>query len=90
MRRLKNYRAETSSDAKTEADDLAAKYSGKSENELMQELLKNVARAKGDGTFSSEQLREFIEFVSPNLDEKSRTRLGELVGMINGESADNS
>ncbi len=56
----------------------------------MQELLKNVARAKGDGTFSSEQLREFIEFVSPNLDEKSRTRLGELVGMINGESADNS
>lgn len=85
MRRLKNYRAETQSDAKSEADDLAAKYAGKSENELMQELLKNVARAKGDGTFSSEQLREFTEFVAPSLDEKSRERLDELVRLINGE-----
>lgn len=85
MRRLKNYRAETTSDAKTEADDLVAKYEGKSENELMQELLKNVARAKGDGTFSSEQLRDFMEFVSPSLDEKSRERLNELVKMIDGQ-----
>lgn len=85
MRRLKNYRAETKSDAKTEADDLVAKYEGKSENELMQELLKNVARAKGDGTFSSEQLRDFMEFVSPSLDEKSRERLNELVKMIDGQ-----
>ena len=85
MRQLKNYRAE-SQDATTEADDLVKKYAGKSENELMQELLKNVARAKGNGTFSTEQLREFVEFVTPSLDDAARDRLNELVAIIEGES----
>ncbi len=75
MRQLKNYRA-----ADKTAD--ASKYDGMSEGELMSELMKNVADAKENGSFSAEQLDEFMGFVSPNLDEKSRKKLAELINMI--------
>ncbi len=77
MRQLKNYRASGESDVNP-----AQKYEGMNENELMAELMKNVAAAKSNGTFSAEQLDDFVKFVSPNLDESSRKRLEELVGMI--------
>lgn len=77
MRQLKNFRS-----SGTPEGDLASKYKGKTESELMSELMKNVARAKGDGTFDVARLREFVSFVSPNLDEASRARLNELVEMI--------
>lgn len=76
MRQLKGHRATV------DAPD-AAKYEGMSEGELVQELMKNVAAAKSDGTFSSQQLEEFVRFVSPQLDESSRKRLNELVAMLN-------
>lgn len=72
----------TESDAKSQTDALADKYTGKSESELMQLLVQNVSAAKRDGTFSAQQLDEFVRFVSPSLDEKSRARLKELVLMI--------
>lgn len=75
MRQLKNHRA---------ADKIegAAKYDGMSEGELMNELMNNVSAAKANGTFSAEQLDDFYRFVSPNLDEKSRRRLNELITVI--------
>ena len=51
----------------------------------MRELMKNVAAAKSDGSFSPEQLDEFAAFVSPSLDEQSRARLAELINMIKGD-----
>lgn len=63
---------------------LKQKYEGMSQNELMQELFKKVALSKSDGSFSADQIDEFVRTVSPNLDEQSRNRLNELVAMIKG------
>lgn len=88
MRSIKDYktvRTENADDSlKNKTDALASKYAGKSESELMQALMQNVSAAKNSGTFSEEQLDEFVGFVSPNLDEQSLTRLKELVRMIKG------
>ncbi|MCH5163221.1 MAG: hypothetical protein J1G38_07040 [Clostridiales bacterium] len=75
MRQLKNYKA-------TDISASAAKYDGMSEGELMGELMKNVAAAKENGSFSAEQLDDFAQFVAPSLDEKSRNRLTELINAI--------
>lgn len=65
-------------------NDITSKYDGMNENELMGALMRNVAAAKSDGTFSERELDEFVAFVSPSLDEASRVRLAELVRMIKG------
>ncbi|MDE7464060.1 MAG: hypothetical protein K2M48_03430 [Clostridiales bacterium] len=75
MRQLKNYKA-----ADKTVD--AAKYEGMSEGELMGELMKNVSAAKANGSFSADQLDDFARFVSPNLDERSRKKLTELINAI--------
>lgn len=72
---------DTKTDRKTVAD-TAGKYDGMNEEQLLSELFKNVAAEKRNGTFSAETLDEFVSFVSPSLDEKSRERLTELVSMI--------
>ena len=46
--------------------------------------MKTATAAKRDGTFSAQQLDEFVQFVSPSLDDESRSRLAYLVGMIKG------
>ena len=65
-----------------EVQDLAAKYAGKSEAELINTLMQTVNSAKADGSFSAESLDEFVGFVSPGLDEQARARLMGLVNMI--------
>ena len=78
MRSIKNHKPSNresgggKTDIKGETDALAQKYAGKSESELI------------GGTFSAQQLDEFVQFVSPSLDDESRSRLAYLVGMIKG------
>ncbi len=81
MRQLKNYKQ---SAAPEQVSDAASKYSGMNENELKQELFKQVSESKNNGTFSAREIDDFVSFVSPELDEKSRQRLNELVKMIKG------
>ncbi len=78
--------AENNTEFRNEADEFAAQYAGKSESELMQELMQKVSAAKSTGSFSVDQLDDFVRFVSPELDEQSRSRLSELVKMIKGGS----
>lgn len=85
MRQLKNFKSSDS--GKSDASDITSKYVGMNANQLMGELMKNVAAAKGNGTFSEEQIDEFVRFVSPQLDDSARERLNELVGMIKGDRA---
>lgn len=68
-----------------ELQSVAAKYSGKSEGELIAALRQNVAEAKRNGSFSAEQLDSFVSFVSSSLDGPSRQRLNELVEMIKSQ-----
>ncbi|MCH5155699.1 MAG: hypothetical protein J1F69_03750 [Clostridiales bacterium] len=70
---------------KEEVQAVASKYVGKSEEELIRALRQNVAESKQNGTFSVEQLENFVSVVSPNLDEQSRNKLMALVDMIKGE-----
>lgn len=81
MRQLKNFRSENA--VKPDTPDLS-KYEGMDENQLMAELMRAVAAAKSDGSFSREQIDSFVSFVAPSLDEASRARLNELVGIISG------
>lgn len=68
-----------------EIDALMKKYSGRSEGELMSELMAKVSSAKRDGSFDAQSLDEFVRLVSPELDEQSRLKLQTLVKTINGE-----
>lgn len=70
---------------KEDVQAVAAKYAGRSEEELLRALKQNVAAAKRNGTFSVEQLDSFVSFVSSSLDEQSRQRLLSLVEMIKSE-----
>ena len=67
-------------------ESVAAKYVGKSEEELMRALRQNVAAAKRNGTFSTEQLDNFVRIISPSLDDASRERLNSLLLMIEQEN----
>lgn len=89
MRSIKDFGRESKSGdnqtLKEEVASVAAKYAGKSEEELIRTLRQNVAAAKRNGTFSLEQLDGFVSVVSPSLDEHSRQRLLALVEMIKAE-----
>lgn len=89
MRSIKNMKSGGSSLGNDDellrgADYLKNKYADKSETELTQELFRKVYAAKSDGTFSSEQIDEFVKMISPNLDDAQKKRLNELVRMIKG------
>ena len=62
MRSIKNHKPSNhesgggKTDIKGETDALAQKYAGKSESELIGELMKTATAAKRDGTFSAQQL----------------------------------
>ncbi len=89
MRSIRDFGREGSkSDNSTLKEDVqavAAKYAGRSEEELLRALKQNVAAAKRNGSFSAEQLDSFVSFVSSSLDEQSRERLLSLVEMIKAE-----
>lgn len=74
MRQLKNFMPTKPADFD--------KYSSLEENELMEKLIANVAQSKSNGTFSAEQLDEFVGFVESSLDEAAVKRLRDLVAMI--------
>ncbi len=86
MHSIKDVRKDDAQDRESNiADDLGAvaeKYKGKSENELMSALMRSVSDAKSNGSFSADQLDSFVGFVSPSLDDDSRTKLNALVDMI--------
>ncbi len=83
MRQLRNFKSNGGSGSESvQKPEIPEKYAGMDENELRSELIRQVASAKSDGTFSPEQIDEFVEIVSPNLDDEARAKLMELVSMI--------
>ena len=83
MRQLRNFRATPTE--KKDIESAAKKYDGMSASQLNSELLRVVAEAKRNGTFSEETLDGFVDFVSSSLDDDSRARLSELVREIKSE-----
>ena len=60
----------------------AEKYGGKSESELMSELMKKVAQGKKDGSFSAAEIERLTGELAPMLTSSQRKRLNELIRMI--------
>ena len=62
----------------TDQEDLkktAESYRGKSDEEILSEILKMANQGKANGTFSEEQLQKFTQSVSPMLTEEQKKRL---------------
>ena len=74
-----------SKEQRAAAEDMMAQakqYEGMEEDQLMGELMKNVAQGRQDGSFSEEKLDEFITKVSPMLTHEQRKRLEEIRGKL--------
>lgn len=60
----------------------ARQYDGMGENQLMGELMKNIAKGREDGSFSQEKLNDFIAKVSPMLTPDQAKKLEEIKGKL--------
>lgn len=68
-------------------DDIAARlsrYSGKSEEQLMQELRESVQRMKADGTFDPASIDNLYNTAYPLLNEAQRQRMRYIIDMLKG------
>lgn len=65
-----------------EAEELAKKYSGKSEDELMEEIFARVNQSKRNGTFDQAELDKFYKTVAPMLNGEQLKKLKNILSMI--------
>ena len=63
-------------------EELYDEYKDKSEDELLNELFKNVAKQKSEGTFNYEGLASTIEKVSPFLTKEQNLKIKEILKNI--------
>lgn len=57
----------------------AAKYRGKSEEELMRELKQTVQKDKASGTLTDKKMENFQKKISPMLNEQQRKKLEKIM-----------
>ncbi len=62
--------------------DLAAKYEGKSGDEVMKAIIEEAERGKKNGTLKNEDIDKFAETISPMLNDKQRKMLEKIVKRI--------
>ncbi len=60
----------------------AKKYSGLSEDELIEELIKAVQKSKAEGTFDGASIQAFLQMVSPRLSPEKREKLQNVINII--------
>ena len=60
----------------------AREYAGKSDDELLSEILKNVRQGRESGTFSDAGLEQFRDRVAPMLNQEQRERLQSVIDLI--------
>lgn len=66
----------------SQAQDMMNKYSGKSQEQLMQDLIKETAAQKANGTFSSESLEQFYSTASGMLNREQRKNMRKLIDQL--------
>ncbi|MCL2555483.1 MAG: hypothetical protein FWE03_00495 [Firmicutes bacterium] len=85
MKELKNFKKKEHTIEESDKNivkDYIGKYDGFSEDQLINALAMSVKNAKEDGSYSDEQMKSFIELVSPQLNDEQRKKLGNLVKLI--------
>ena len=70
---------------KEEIDDVLGKYSGMNEDELIEELMKSVARSKADGTYNADQMKNFVNLVAPHIGDEQRQKLNNIIQILNNQ-----
>lgn len=63
-------------------EELYDKYKDKSEDELMNELLRNVSKQKQDGSFNYNSIADTFDKLSPFLNSEQNLKLKELLQKI--------
>lgn len=63
----------------------AAKYRGKSEEELMRELKQTVQKDKASGTLTDKKMENFQKKISPMLNEQQRKKLEKIMKEFKGK-----
>lgn len=69
-------------DLEKEAKNLAQKYNGKNENELMRDIFSRAAEQKRQGTLTNEQIDNFYRQFAPMLDAVKRKKLQKLISQL--------
>lgn len=62
--------------------EVAARYQGKSQSELLEELMQQAAKEKEKGTLSPAMLDQFMNSVGPMLTAEQRIRMAQLIDQI--------
>ena len=82
----KSHQSKGTNKAETSKEDLrktAETYAQKSDSELLAEILQAADRGKRDGSVTSEDLQRFAQNLSPMLSEEQRSRLQNVLNLIN-------
>lgn len=64
-------------------EELYNKYKDKSENELLDELLKNVSQQKQNGTYNYSNILSMVQNIMPYLNEHQKQKIQEILSKIN-------
>ena len=60
----------------------AEKYQGKSDSEILGEILSMARKGKADGSLSDEALQTFVDRITPMLGAEQQARLKQAIEMI--------
>jgi len=67
-------------------EDMAKKYEGKSEEELMSDILKRAAQGKQDGSIDFNQLDNMTQKIAPMLNSEQQEKLSYIMNLIKGNN----
>ncbi|MDR3262793.1 MAG: hypothetical protein LBT30_00605 [Clostridiales bacterium] len=80
---LKNRKVSANDKQKEEAlKERLKKYEGKSQEDVMTELMRAVEKGKADGTLSSLELENFYTKAAPMLTEEQKRKMREIIDKI--------
>lgn len=68
--------------AEKQVENMYNTYKGKSEDELLAELIKHVAKQKENGTFDINNLEKMLSKIMPFLNEQQKQKLNEVLKQI--------
>ena len=72
-------------DIQGDVKEIVERYSGMSETELMNVLLKETGRQKKEGKFDRTQVESGVNAILPMLNADQRRKLAEIMGRIDGQ-----
>ncbi|MBO4472908.1 MAG: hypothetical protein J5765_03775 [Clostridia bacterium] len=82
FRKNRNTQKPVQDEAKDDIRKTAERYSGKSDAELLGEIVNAAKKEKQDGTYSDDKIDDFVRAVTPMLNAEQRDRLEKAIKLI--------